>query len=194
MIRLILLLNCLFLFAKLSLSQGLEFYREDLTFYLKSNSFEVDGIYFFCNTSQDTANHILLYPFPEGSGYKGFDTVSVVSLEDNSPIIYKSKKDRSGITFHITVLPYKTTKVRISYRQKLSRNTAEYILMTTHAWKKPFEIVNYHLIVDDDLEIKDISIAPDSIFHDSFGTNYIWRKRDFMPNGNMKINFEFISK
>lgn len=192
MIRLFLILTSFFALHSIGQSQGLEFYREDLTFYLKNGCFELDGIYFFCNTSKDTTHQVLFYPFPEDPGYQKFDSASVINLTDGSVIMYKTKKDFSGIYFPVTVSPYKSVKIKVYYRQRISGNIAEYILLTTHAWKKPFEVVNYRLIADKGIVIENISYTPDSVYNDSTGTNYLWRKRDFMPDRNFL--FEFTTK
>ena len=171
-------------------SQNIEFYREDLTFKIEKGYFSVDGIYYFCNVSDKALKTNLFYPFPTDSTYGNIDSVFVL-LNDSIPIEFY-KKENKGIYFPVKISAYGTTKYRIKYRQKITGNKAEYILTSTQTWKKPFEIVNYKLIVPNDIKIKDISYKADSINNSAANTIYFWKKKDFMPEKNMIIMFESI--
>jgi hypothetical protein len=45
-------------------------------------------------------------------------------------------------------------------------------------------------IVEADLKIERLSIKQDSIYNDSSGVNYIWQRRDFIPDIDMLIQFK----
>jgi len=185
-----LLLHVLLFFSCLSLfPQNLQFYREDLNFEIKDQYFYVSGIYFFCNTSDKEIKQVLVYPFPKDSlAYGEVDSVSIVNPENNSLVnIIKKKPDE--IYFPVVVKPYKTSKYKIFYRQKILNHRAEYILITTHAWHKPFEIVNYNLRFPIDVRIDSITYQPDSIINTKNYIMFKWQKKDFMPDKNLLIWF-----
>jgi len=171
-------------------SQNIEFYREDLDFKIEKGYFSVDGIYYFCNVSDKALKTNLFYPFPIDSTYGNIDSV-FVSLNDSIPVEF-NRKENNGIYFPVKINAYGTTKYRIKYRQKITGNKTEYILTTTQTWKKPFEIVNYKLIVPNNIKITDISYKADSINKSTINTTYFWKKKNFMPKNNMIINFEEI--
>lgn len=187
MIRFLLFIFLFFNIINVS-SQNIEFYREDLTFKIEKNYFSVDGLYYFCNVTDKNQKINILYPFPADSTYGNIDSIFVL-LNDSIPIEFY-KKENKGIFFYIKVNKYGTTKYRIKYRQKIKANKAEYILITTQSWKKPFEIVNYKLIVSNNIKITDISYKTDSIKNSATNTFYYWQKKDFMPDKNMIIKFE----
>ncbi|MBI5541797.1 MAG: hypothetical protein HY951_17180 [Bacteroidia bacterium] len=179
----------LFVFPKFLYSQGLQFYKEDLTFEIKDNYLYVDGIYHFCNNGNKEINQILFYPFPVDSLYGNVDTVFAANVKtDNVNII--TNKSQKGASFKINIDAYGIAKYRIYYRQKIDKNKAEYILKTTQKWGKPFENVSYKLIVPVKLEITKMSYSPDStqIFNEI--RIYFWNKKDFMPDKNMEFYFK----
>ncbi len=164
-------------------AQGLEFYREDLSFRLEQSHFIVDGLYFFCNVSNTPIESNIFYPFPIDSIYGEIDSILVEGVNSESLAFIRNKK---GIYFKCNINEYGKNTIRIKYRQELLANKAEYILTTTKFWNKPFEIVNYRLTVAKELKIASISYPPDSIS----GQTYLWQKRDFMPTKDMIIEFE----
>jgi len=189
----IVFISTLLLIAILGFSQGLEFYREDISFKLENQIFTVDGVYYFCNTSSDTVRHDLLYPFPEDKTYLEVDSIIIVDESTGSELSFISSNFlKKGVYFYLELLPYSTTKIRICYEQKITGNKAEYILTSTNAWGKPFEVVNYELYVAPEYENLELSYPPDSIDEDK-GT-YYWQKWDFMPDRNFIIRFKNDSK
>lgn len=178
----------LLLFVKLGFSQGLEFYREDLSFKLDNQVFSVDGLYYFCNTSNDTVKHDLLYPFPSDETYIDVDTIFIIDESSGKTMPYRYTQGKRGVYFGLELLPYSTATIRIYYEQKISGNQAEYILVSTKAWGKPFELVNYSMVVSKDYKNLNFSYEPDSV--DKESGIYYWKKRDFMPDKNFIINFE----
>ena len=169
--------------------QKLEFYREDLTFQIKDGYLYVDGVYYFCNVSDKVKNTRLYYPFPVSKIYGDIDSVNIVNLKTTEDIKYIENKGK-GIYYYISTEPYGTGKYRIKYRQKLLANQAEYILTTTQSWNKPFEVVNYKLIIPDSITITALSYNADTVLSDKQDKIYIWKKKDFMPDRDMIIRFE----
>ncbi len=185
MIRLFFYLTFIFTTA-LSYAQGIEFYREDLSFYLSQKHLTVDGIYSFCNVSNKAIEANIFYPFPLDSLYGNVDSTLIESAGSSIPYI----QQEDGLRFKCAIDAYKTRNYRIKYRQELKSTKAEYILTTTQFWKKPFEIVHYKLYVEKGITITFISYPPDRIEETNEGLIYFWEKRDFMPHQNMVIEFD----
>ena len=177
----------LFLFSQL-FSGNLEFFREDLDFEIKGNYFHVDGIYYFRNNSDTEIKRLLFYPFPLDSLYGIVDSMQAICLSDSSDCFIKSNE--KGFSFKIKIAPNEEEKYRLSYRQKLLGNKAEYILTTTQRWGKPFEEVNYKILLPKDVKLDSLSYFPDSL--KTVGDKHIfyYHKINFMPDRNMKIWFE----
>ena len=174
--------NCCF-------SQGLQFYKEDLTFEIKDHYFYVDGIYHFCNNSNKEINQVLFYPFPIDSLYGAVDTVFAADVKNGSENIFTGKSEK-GAFFKIKMDAYGVAKYHIFYRQKVEKNNAEYILKTTQKWGKPFEKASYKLIIPEKLKIISISYIPDSTKTENGKKYFFWNKTDFMPDKNMVFYFE----
>ncbi len=176
-------------FAKFSFSQGLQFYKEDLTFEIKDNCFYVDGIYHFCNNSKKEINQVLFYPFPIDSLYGFVDTVFAADLRSGSKNIITNVTEK-GAFFNVRIEAYGVSKYHVYYRQKTEKNKAEYILKTTQKWAKPFEKASYKLIVPENLKINSMSYIQDSMRMENGKKIYYWNKTDFMPDKNMEFYFE----
>lgn len=169
-------------------AQDLEFYREDINFEIRDGYFMVDGIYYFSNPGDKAVRKILMYPFPvNDSLYGEVDSVSIKEMKDS--LINQIKGlNKNAALFSVNLAAYETTKYHIQYRQKLLKDQAEYILLTTQEWGKPFEQVSYTLSIPADLKIS-FSIPPDSIRNQSGKKLYLWDKKDFMPQQNMLFWF-----
>ena len=178
----------LFLFLmKNAHSQRLEFYREDLTFYLGKDYFSVKGDYYFKNKTQKDVKTILMYPFPNNvsSGY--VDSV-YATLKMKAENCVKSVSGNKFMMFDVFVRANDTAIYEIGYRQKHSSGYATYILTTTQRWGKPFDTVNYTLVVKD-LVVDSISYVPDAVKFTEENTTYFWHKRAFMPDRDFEVWF-----
>lgn len=167
--------------------QGLEFYREDLRFEIRDGRFSVDGDYFFCNSGQDSVSRILLYPFPEDPTYGEAEGIKIKNLTTGDAIPFS--KTKSGIYFPVNISPMKAIRHNIAYSQPITGNKAEYILLTTQQWGKPFERANYQLCVPEAMKIDSVSIQPDTVYINEGKRWYIWHRSDYMPRQNMIFYF-----
>ena len=175
------------LFSQL-FSGNLEFFREDLNFEIKDDYLYVDGIYYFRNNSNEEMKRLLFYPFPQDSLYGIVDSMQAICLLDSSNCIIKTRE--KGFSFKVQIAPEKEQTYRISYRQKLFGNIAEYILTTTQRWEKPFEEINYRILLPKAVKLDSLSYFPDSL--KTIGNKHIffYHKENFMPDRNLKIWFE----
>lgn len=179
----------LLLFPCIAFSQNLQFYREDLSFEIKNGYFYVDGIYNFCNNGDKEIRQVLFYPFPADSLYGGVDSINALDVNAKSQNIITNKTEK-GFFFKIALSPYGTNKYKISYRQKLLKNKAEYILLTTQKWGKPFVSCKYKLVTPSAMIITSSSYSPDSTKQRNDKKIYYWSKKDFMPDKNMVFYFK----
>ncbi|MCF8459077.1 MAG: hypothetical protein K9H62_24345 [Bacteroidales bacterium] len=177
-----------FLFLPTSLdAQNLNFFKESITFKIEKDHFFVNGEYFL--KSPKSGNHTLFYPFPVDDLYGEVDSVSIVDVgrQEN---LHPFNISTSGLFFSFIVDSLVETQLQISYRQKLLGHRAEYILITTQAWNKALEKVNYQLIVAPEISITDFSYPPDKTVNIGNETVYFWTKYNFMPQKNMVFNFQ----
>jgi hypothetical protein len=65
-------------------SQGVTFFREDITFRLDREYFKVDGLYWFCNNSDKIVGKIIYYPFATNSSSEEIDSVDVFNITKSS--------------------------------------------------------------------------------------------------------------
>lgn len=167
-------------------SQQVDFFREDLKFRLNNHFFKVTGDYYFRNTNNTPASLMLIYPFPAETVYGKVEAVTCVDLSDGSN--HMDTVNPKQMLFSITLAANQSKVYRISYRQQLSGNKAIYILTSTQRWEKPFEEVNYELIVNK-VTVDSMSYIPDrvEVFTDS--TKYYWKKQHFMPDRNFEVLF-----
>jgi hypothetical protein len=168
----------------------LHFFRENLTFEITDDLyFCVDGEYFFRNSSVKPLKQVLFYPFPQDSLYGKVDSITVFDVNDpkNSKL---SKINSKGAFFKVEIPPESEKIYRISYRQKMKSNQAEYILLTAQRWKKAFEEIHYQLIFPLETKIKYISYPPDNIGVLNDKNIYFWEKKDFMPDQNFILKID----
>ena len=166
----------------------IDFFREDLNFEIKDSYFYVDGIYYFRNNSDTEIKRLLFYPFPRDSHNGIVDSMRAICLIDSSDCI--TKTGENGFSFRVKLAPHQEQKYRISYRQKLLTNEAEYILTTTQKWRKSFEEVNYKIRLPKDIILDSLSYFPDSLKTVGNKNIFFYHKENFMPDRNMKIWFK----
>jgi hypothetical protein len=165
--------------------QALQFFAEDLTFRLSPEVFEVEGDYYFRNTTDKPTRQMLLYPFPDEAAY---GTISCISIMQGSDSIL-FKRTAGGVLFTVTAAARQEVAYRIGYDQQLTADSACYIITTTQRWKQPFEWATYQLRMPDNLTLLNISILPDSIGHTSTEEIYYWSRRNFLPQTDFLIRY-----
>jgi hypothetical protein len=170
-------------------SQDLEFYKEELKFTLTKDYFSVDGIYYLSNPTNKLIDRMLFYPFPVDSAYGDVDSVFIVKLDNTPAQVKYSNNTNKSLYFNVSIPAYDFTKYRIHYRQKVLKNKAEYILVTTNYWGRPLETVNYTLSAYN-LKISSFSYQPDSSRFLDNSQTYYWSKKNFMPRKNFIISWK----
>jgi len=140
MIKFKLLLLTLF-FNGFLLGQNISFFKEDLNFKLNQDSFVVDGLYYFRNTTNKEVQQMMFYPFPDIEKYGEINSIEITKKGDTvSQIATVSKK---GSLFKLFIEPNGEAVYHIRYNQQLKSNQAKYIITSTQHWGEGFEQANY---------------------------------------------------
>jgi hypothetical protein len=167
--------------------QRADFFREDITFHLDGNRLDVEGYYWFWNTSNTPIASDIFYPFPYRFGDE-IDSVRLYDLSRGQRVQYRFD-GTNGISFSLSIAPRDTTVLQIGYRQKLVGDSAMYILRTTQGWGKQLDRAEYKLLVPDSLVIKGFSYPPVKTYRIQGEKIYYWEMDNFMPALDMIFYF-----
>ena len=170
-----------------SFGQRASFFKEDITFRLDSNHLNVEGYYWFCNTSHTSIATEIFYPFPYTFG-EIIDSIRIYNISMGQKHPYKLE-GRNGISFYLYIAAHDTALFQIGYRQKLTKDSAVYILNTTQAWGKPLIHAEYKLLVPESFVIKHFSYPPNKSYEIQNEKIYYWEMNDFMPTRDMIFYF-----
>lgn len=182
---LFLIINCSLLFT-----QPLNFFREDITFRLSEKVFKVEGLYWFENNSGHRLRTVIYYPFPAKLNF--IDSVEVINLSNQKSV--QIQKGESGISFLLEAGAGDTTLYKINYNQRITGDSAKYILCSTQLWNNPIKFAEYKLIPDNNIEIISSSYNADKIYDVNNIKVYYWKRTDFMPDRDIVVHFKKHSK
>lgn len=168
-------------------AQRADFVRENITFRLDSNYFSVEGLYYFLNRSDTIVNSEIFYPFPAYAGPE-IDSIQVMNLWRGEVIRFTSEGS-NGISFRLHLDKSDSAYIHIYYRQRLTSDSAVYILKTTAGWGKPLEVADFKLITPASITIKNFSYIPDKSYKLNNIKIYTWQKYNFMPRKDMVFRF-----
>ena len=175
-------------FVSVFLSQELTFPKEDLTFTIEAKYFIVEGNYFFRNNTDQFIRRNILYPFPQENQFGKVDSIYLLNL--TSQKILRYDKSKNSISFSLETPSKDSTLIFIYYKQKIISDSVKYILTTTRFWGRPFEYVEYKLIVDPSLEITKFSYEPNKEYLIEEKKIYYWEKENFMPDRDMVFHYK----
>jgi hypothetical protein len=164
----------------------LDFYREDLVFRIEDGYFHVDGDYYFRNRTDREIKKYLSYPFPQKKELGIVD--SLYSFNKASPeinLLVNFNQKAGVIKLHIAAKD--SVVYKIGYRQKITSNIVEYILMTTYSWGKGFEYASYKLITDNSIEIESLPFDKPLVEEIEERKIYSWEFTNFLPTGNFVV-------
>ncbi len=179
----------LLLLGSCALSQEVVFFKEDITFRLSKEYFVVDGAYWFSNPSDRSVERLIYYPFPVAGKNSSVDSVDIFDITHGvQPKI--SNRAQGGFSFILTMRSHDTSLYHIAYRQKVSGDSAMYILRSTQAWNRPLGYAEYKLVVEDSVAISGFSYDPDEVYNIEGKNIYVWKRTDFMPRKDFVIHFK----
>lgn len=171
------------------LSQSVEFYKEELNFSIKENSFKVVGLYYFRNLSDDTIRKYLIYPFPNEAIYGKIDSVVIYDSQSDKKENILSGINSKGAYFIITIKPKGVAAYEISYSQQIASKKAKYILTTMNNWRNKLEKANFELSFPVSICIDSINFIPKNTFKNQNRIIWQWSNEDFMPVKDIDIYF-----
>lgn len=180
-----LLTICLLLGSSAS-SQDIRFFKEDITFTPGSRYFVVDGFYWFLNPSNVEREKVIFYPLDEQAGRVDSVGVEKIGGENRVKIIDRSKV---GFGFVLRLKSEDTAVCHIYYRQRITADSAMYILISMRSWGRPLESVEYKLVPDGSIGLTRFSYRPDTLYTIEGRKIYYWRRADFMPDRDLVFHF-----
>jgi hypothetical protein len=162
-----------------------------MEFTLRSDTFYVNGLYYYRNTDAVAIKRVLFYPFPENPSMDEAGNLKARNLTIDKEKDITLRSNRNGAMIGLEVAPKDTAILQVQYSQKVNGNQAEYIITTTKSWGRPLDVANYILRVPEGQYIIDsLSYKPDTCFHPRGEYVYVFSKKNFMPEKNIIIYFK----
>jgi len=163
---------------------NVQFKAEYIDFKLDSTQFAINGIYEFNNSAKDVEIPIV---FPFAEDVKDIDSIRLISLNNMSALPYE--KIKKEIRFRLHIPAKDSLSVNIYYSSR-SKKKNVYILTTTRFWEKPLEIAYYSLAIDKGINLKTLSLKPDSSSVKYGEQVYFWKKEKFLPEKDFVVEIE----
>ena len=177
------------LFGSCASGQKVIFFKEYIAFRLSTEYFYVDGTYWFSNPSDRGTKRLIYYPLPMAGKISSVDSVDVFDITHGiQPRI--SDRTETGFSFILRTAGRETTLYHIAYHQKISGDSAVYILRSTQAWNRPLDYAEYKLLVEDSVVTTGFSYSPDKVYDVEGKKIYLWRRGNFMPDKDFIIYFK----
>ena len=171
-----------------AMGQDISFVKEDITFRLDKDHFIVDGNYWFANPSDNEVARLIYYPFPATEA-RSVDSVDIFDITQGvQPLILNSTD--GGFNFVLRIAAHDTSLCHIAYRQRISGDSAMYILRSTKAWNRPLDYAEYKLIPDESIEVVRVSYDADKVYNIEGKKIYLWRRISFMPERDFVVHFK----
>ena len=165
-----------------------QFVREEISICVHGDYCTLDGTYEFRNTQNDVALWPIFYPLLNNATIPLADSILIRDAGTEEPLPFESGVN--GVSFALTMPPRASRAIRISYRQLTPKRKMEYILTSTKQWGKPLESATFRIVVPDSLRLVYISIPTNSHTKRGHETEYLIRKKAFMPRSNLIIKWE----
>jgi len=178
----------IFFFIGIAFGQKANFFKEDITFRIDGNFMDVEGYYWFANTSSASIKSEIYYPFANYCN-EDIDSIRIYNITAGINTNYRYDNIR-GISFNLFITPYDTVIFQIGYRQKIVGDSAVYFLRTTQSWNKPLDQAEYKLLMPDSLFIRRFSYSPDKFYKIQGKKIYYWKMNNFMPEQDLIFYFK----
>ena len=175
--------------ALYSHAQKINFYKEEITFQLDRQSFQVSGDYYFRNETKSDISQFIFYPVYKDSLNPAFDTIWIFDYANNRALSFLNKSD-TGVFFHVKIRAGDSAQIKIYYRQQYKGNYVKYILTSTKTWEKPLESASYFVMADNDMGITAFAYPPKETIPFDKKTLYQWHLTNFMPDRDFEIQFK----
>ena len=167
-------------------AQTVDFFKEDLDFYLNRDYFVVQGVYFFANPSNVDFKGWLWYPFPDSNvtDIKVFDQTF---KKLNCSLI---KQNTWGVEIPLRITAGDTAFFIVRYNQTFTDGRVCYIVTSTQHWKRPLKEANFRLTLDSFIKNAGFSFKPQRKKKLNGKKFYYWQFTDFYPGKDFWIYFK----
>lgn len=162
---------------------ALNFEKEKIAINVSSGECMLTGDYYFKNNSPQPCTRTIFYPLINTVDLPFPSSISVTDVYENKALKYTISKN--GVAFALKLSSYDTKVIRIEYHQKTMSNRFEYILTTTHFWKKPLRRAEFSISMPKHLVLSSISMSYESTQTNSNERRYYIRRENFMPEKNL---------
>jgi len=167
-----------------------DFFAEEITLAVDDGFVTIAGIYHFRNNTAHEGNYPIMFPFYVDSLSSFPDKIegSLIGT-DTATLNIREMADRNGAMIDIPLMPNAVTIWRLDYRQRITGNSARYILKSTQSWGQPLEEATYKFVIPS--HFADVRTWPeaDSIAEESGLCKFWAHRKDFMPLEDMTINW-----
>ncbi len=175
------------IYPAILVSQSFQFLREKIEIEVRGNYCLLTGKYYFENPGFNDARGGIYYPFVINNQLPYPDSIDVTDVKNNSDVEFS--KSRTGITFPVKIQPNSISEYKVFYKQKTSYQKMEYILITTHAWKKPLSSAEFIIRIPDKFVLTFLSYKPDKIERNGDFQAYFISKENFLPGHNLIVQW-----
>ncbi|MBD3168516.1 MAG: hypothetical protein GF307_03465 [candidate division Zixibacteria bacterium] len=171
--------------------QPVEFYREKIIMRIDEDYVHITGIYYFRNNKSQKIRFPLVYPFPIDETHTEPDSIIMRFRNggNENDIDFRESPRGKSIACRLPLMPGDDNVMTVIYRQKLKGNEARYILTTTAAWGKPFELAEYEIFIPDDFEDVDINYPFTIDNKDEALKKFTYKRSNFMPDRDLVVKW-----
>ncbi len=169
-------------------AQAVDFFKEDLNFFLTQDEFIVRGVYFFANNSGDPYKGKLWYPLPDSN------VTDIKVYNEKFQKLACSLRNQGqgewGAGIPLQIAPKDTTFIIVRYHQKVTDGRVRYIVTSTRRWKRPLKSAYFQLTLDRSVGSVGFSFRPQQKKKVNGGVFYSWQFTNFYPDEDFWIYFK----
>ncbi len=168
-------------------AQTVDFFREDLNFFLNRDEFIVQGVYFFANHSDAPYKGKLWYPLPDSNvtDTKVFNE----KFQKLACSLTNQGQGEWGTGIPLQIAPKDTTFIIVRYNQKVTNGRVRYIVTSTRHWNRPLKEVHFQLTLERSIDSVGFSFKPQQKKKVNGGLFYYWQFTNFYPEKDFMIYF-----
>jgi hypothetical protein len=161
---------------------------EEIELIVKDSNCTVRGRYWFRNDDLKSANIVLFYPFVINEQLPYPDTIFVANVGSDQQV--KFTRSKNGVFFDVTVQAFSTALYCVSYTQRTSTCSMQYLLQTTAQWGKPLEQALYRVRIPEKYILMSSTIRFPTMYEQKYEKVYESCKEDFMPSTDFMIQWK----
>ena len=171
-------------------SGPVSFYREHVTVRPSEGRTRVAGHYYFRNTTSESVEVAIGYPFPVDAHHAPPSIVEVwrISVDETDPVGFH--RGDSHARWRMNLAPMQEQHFFVRYVQRTSLRHAVYIVTTTQEWGEPIELAEFEFRIPAALGDVRLSFEPDSMAVQADTLVYYASWKDFMPDSDLEVWWE----